>query len=137
PGYAVTITVIDFMGTSLGALEGAYLSVIDAEEGRIGIGRYVLVNPPLDLGYALARVDDWHALAAKFGKEGAKGIVAKALGIVESYSKDRRDDPAVYEMVARDFARFTREELQFLIAQDLQAALPELVSVMQIVQGQD
>lgn len=135
--YAVTITRIDFMGTSLGALEGAHLSVIDAEEGRIGIGRYVLVNPPLDLGYALAKVDDWHALAAKFGKEGAKGIVAKALGIVESYSTDRRDDPAIYEMVARDFARFTREELQFLIAQDLQAALPELVSVMQIVQGQD
>jgi hypothetical protein len=38
--------------------------------------------------------------------------------------------------VARNFARFTREELQFLIAQDLQAALPELVYVTRIVQEQ-
>jgi hypothetical protein len=135
--YGVSITGIDFMGTSLGALEGAYLSVIDAEEGRVGIGRYLLVNPPIDLGYAMARVDEWHALAAKFGKERAKEIVAKALNIVDSFSKDRRDDPALFDMVAGDFAGFTREELQFLIAENLQAALPELVYITQIVQGQD
>jgi hypothetical protein len=134
--YSVAITSVDFLGTSLGALEGAYLSVIDAAEGRIGIGKYVLVNPPLDLSYALAKVDDWHALGAKFGKERAKGIVGKALGIVESFSKDSRDDPRIYEMVAADFARFTTEELQFLVAQDLQASLPELVSVAQILQSQ-
>jgi len=134
--FAVATTRIDFLGASLGALEGAYLSVIDAEEGRIGIGKYLLINPPIDLEYALARVDDWHALAAKVGKERAKAIVAKALDIVESFSKDRRDDSAIFDAVARDFARFTKEELQFLIAEDLQASLPELVYVTQIIQGQ-
>src|SRR5207237_8512342 len=62
--YGVKTTTINFMGASLGALEGAYLSVIDAEEGKIGIGKYLLVNPPLDLGYALAKVDEWQALGA-------------------------------------------------------------------------
>jgi len=44
--YNVTTTGIKFIGASLGALEGAYLSVIDAEERKIGIDRYLLVNPP-------------------------------------------------------------------------------------------
>jgi hypothetical protein len=135
--YTVKITRVDFMGVSLGALEGAYLSVIDAEEGKIGIGKYLLINPPLDLGHALAKVDEWHALAAKFGADRAKGLVGEALRIVESFSKDRRDDPAIFGLLARDFSGFTREELQFLIAEDLQAALPELVYVTQMVHAQD
>ena len=35
--YGVEATSVDFMGASLGALEGAYLSVLDADEGKIGI----------------------------------------------------------------------------------------------------
>lgn len=130
------ITRIDFMGASLGALEGAYLSVIDAEQRAIGIERYLLVNPPVDLGRAMTQIDEWHALAAKLGADRANGVVTKALGIVDSFSKDRRDDPAVFARVAKEFGGFTREELQFLIAEDLQAALPELVYATQIVRGQ-
>jgi hypothetical protein len=52
------ITDINFLGASLGALEGAYLSVIDADERKIGIKKFLLVNPPLDLTYAFAKVDD-------------------------------------------------------------------------------
>ena len=47
--YDVVTTRIGFMGASLGALEGAYLSVIEAQERRIGIDTYRLLNPPLDL----------------------------------------------------------------------------------------
>src|SRR5262249_59253963 len=43
--YDVKPTAIHFLGVSLGALEGAYLSVIDAEEGKIGIANYLLINP--------------------------------------------------------------------------------------------
>ena len=135
--YAVNITDVNFIGTSLGALEGAYVSVIDAEERRIGIGKYLLVNPPLDLGHALAKVDAWHAFAAKFGAEKSKRIVARALAIVDSFSRDRRDDSAIFASAAREFAGFTKEELQFLIAEDLQAGLPDLVYVTQIVQAQN
>ena len=45
----VEILGINFLGASLGALEGAHLSVIDAQERKIGIKKYLLVNPPLDL----------------------------------------------------------------------------------------
>ena len=39
----------------MGALEGAHLSVIDADEKKIGIAKYLLVNPPLDLAYAVKK----------------------------------------------------------------------------------
>jgi hypothetical protein len=131
------IVGINFLGASLGALEGAYLSVIDAEERKIGIGKFLLVNPPLDLSYALTKVDGWDAFQSKFGRDKAKRIVAKALGIVESFSKEKRNDPAVFDKLGKAFAGFTTEELQFLIAEDLQALLPELVYVTQGIHDQN
>ncbi|HEV8720405.1 MAG TPA: hypothetical protein VGW77_07160 [Candidatus Binatia bacterium] len=134
--HNVEITRINFMGVSLGALEGAYLSVIDAAERKIGIEKYLLVNPPLDLSYALKKVDEWDALQEKFGTDKSKDIMAKAVAIVESFSEDMRDDPAVFDRLAKKFASFTTEELQFLIAEELQTLLPELVYVSQAIRDQ-
>jgi hypothetical protein len=135
--YGLEITGINFLGASLGALEGAYLSVIDAEERKIGINKFLLVNPPLDLSYAFTKVDEWDAFQNKFGKDKSKKLVAKALGIVESFPKEKRDDPAVIDKLAKAFAGFTTEELQFLIAEDLQSLLPELVYVTQAIHDQN
>jgi hypothetical protein len=134
--HNVEITRINFMGVSLGALEGAYLSVIDVTERKIGIEKYLLVNPPLDLSYALKKVDEWDALQEKFGTDKSKDIMAKAVAIVESFSEDRRDDPAVFDRLAKKFASFTTEELQFLIAEELQTLLPELIYVSQAIRDQ-
>ena len=135
--YDVRITGINFMGVSLGALEGAYLSVIDADERKIDIGKYLLVNPPVDLSYALKKIDEWSALPNKFGRDKSKEIVAKALAIVDSFSEERRDDPAVMDRLVKQFASFTREELQFLIAEELQIQLPELIYVTQVIHDQN
>jgi pimeloyl-ACP methyl ester carboxylesterase len=134
--YDLKITAINFMGVSLGALEGAYLSVIDAEERKIDIGKYLLVNPPVDLSYAHKKLDEWGALKETFGREKSEDIVAKAVASVESFSKETRDDPAVFDRLAKKFASFTTEELQFLIAGYLQTQLPELVYVTQVIYDQ-
>lgn len=135
--YNLEITGISFLGASLGALEGAHLSLIDAEERKIGIQKYLLLNPPLDIEYALKKVDEWDARQEKFGRAKSKGLLAKAIGIVESFSKERRDDPAVFDRLVKAFASFTTEELQFLIAEDLQVLLPELVYVTQAIHDHD
>ena len=67
--YDLKITAISFMGVSLGALQGAYLSVIDDDERKIGIAKYLLVNPPVDLFYAVRKLDEWNTLQTKFGRE--------------------------------------------------------------------
>jgi hypothetical protein len=135
--YDVEPIGINFLGASLGALEGAYLSVIDADERKIGISQFLLMNPPLDLSYALTKADEWDALKNKFGRDKSRSIVAKALGIVESFSRERRDDPTVFARLAKAFGGFTTEELQFLIAEDLQSLLPELVYVTQAIHDQN
>jgi hypothetical protein len=134
--YELKITAISFMGVSLGALQGAYLSVIDGDERKIGIAKYLLVNPPVDLFYAVRKLDEWNALRNKFGRDKSQAIVAKAIAIVESFSEERRDNPAVFDRLAKRFAAFTTEELQFLIAENLQSQLSELVYVTQVLHDQ-
>jgi pimeloyl-ACP methyl ester carboxylesterase len=135
--YRVVTTRIGFLGASLGALDGAHLSVIDAQERKVEIDTYLLLNPPLDLTYALERVDEWNALQVKFGRDGSKSLIARALAIVDAFSTERRDDPAVFDRLTREFATFTREEIQFLLAKALQTTLPELVYVTEVIQDRD
>ena len=135
--YDLQITTINFMGVSLGALEGAYLSLLDADERKIGIAKYLLVNPPLDLDYAVKKLDEWNALGAKFGRDRSQQVVAKALDIVDSFAYERRDDPEVFARLAKQFERFTTEEIQFLIAENLQSQLPELVYITQVLHEQN
>jgi predicted alpha/beta-fold hydrolase len=134
--YDVKPKAVRFVGVSLGALEGAYLSVIDADEGKIGIANYLLINPPVDADYAVKKIDEWSRLASKFGPAKSQELVSQALAIVESFSDQRPDDPAVIRRLAKKFAGFTTEELQFLIAETLQSQLHELVFVTQAIHDQ-
>jgi len=134
--HNVKTTSINFLAVSLGALEGAYLSVIDADERKIGIDRYLLVNPPVDLAYAVKKLDEWSALKRKFGREKSQEIVAQALAVVDTFSNERRDNPAVFDRLAKKLAGFTREELQYLIAENLHSELSELVYVTQVIENQ-
>jgi hypothetical protein len=135
--YDVKPTVIRFLGVSLGALEGAYLSVIDTDERKIGIANYLLINPPVDLHYALKKIDEWSRLEKKFGPERSQEVVSKALAIVDSFSDEKPDDPAVIDRLAKKLAGFTTEELQYLIAETLQSQLYELIYVTQVIQDQN
>src|SRR5262249_52763831 len=135
--HGLETTAVNFMGASLGALEGAYISVLDADEGKIGIGQYLLVNPPLDLSYALGRLNEWDELGRTLGKARATALRTRAIGLVGAYSQDKRDDPQIFERAGRDFSRFSREELQYLIAQYVHLVLPELVYVTQAIHEQN
>ena len=106
--HAVKATSINFIGVSLGALEGAYISVIDADEGKVGIDKYLFVNPPVDLAYAVKKIDQWSALKEKFGREKSREIVSKALAIVDSFAEQRRDDPVVFDRLAKNSPAFRR-----------------------------
>ncbi len=132
--YGLTVTSVHFMGVSLGALEGAHVSVLDADEGRIGIERYLLVNPPTDLAYSLGKLHEWQALGAALGRERAAKVGFKARALIEDYIEDRRTNRhATFDRATREFARLSREELQFVIAQSVRLALPELVYVTQAI----
>src|SRR5262249_10297489 len=132
----VEITSIAFLGASLGALEGAYLSVLDEDQRKIGIQKYLLVNPPPDLAYALGKLQTWDGLERSLGAARSGRVKGRALAIVESYSNEKRDDPTAIARLARRFSCFTTEELQFLIGAYAQTAVPELVLVTQTIHDQ-
>jgi hypothetical protein len=134
--YDLRIREIDFMGLSLGGLEGAFLSVIEADEKKIGIEKYLLVNPPIDLAYAVNKLDEWTALGNKFGRDKSQEIVSKAIAIVDSFSGEKPDDPEILDRFIKKFAIFSKEELQFLVAQSLQSQLPELIYATQAIDDQ-
>ena len=127
---------INFLAVSLGALEGAYLSVIDREERKIGIDRYLLINPPVDLAYAVERIDEWSALKRKFGRQKTQEIISQALAVVDTFANERRDTPAVFDRLARKLAGFKREEFQYLIAENLHRELAQLVYITQVIEDQ-
>jgi pimeloyl-ACP methyl ester carboxylesterase len=134
--HGLSPTEINFLGFSLGGLEGAYLSVIDAEEQKVGISRYLLINPPLNLAYAIDKIAEWNALGRKFGPEKSRGLIAQALAIADSFSFKFGSDLEVMERFVRSFDVFTTAEIQFLIAENLQYQLPELVYVTQVIRDQ-
>ena len=101
--YDIKPTVIHFLGASLGALEGAYLSEIDADEGKIGIAKYLLINPAVDTDYAIEKIDEWSRLSKKFGPKRSQELVSKGLAIVASVSDESPDDPAVFDRLAKNF----------------------------------
>jgi hypothetical protein len=135
--YDVKPAVVHFLGVSLGALEGAYLSVIDSAEQKIGIASYLLINPPVDLAYAVKKIDEWRRLADRFGPEMSRELVSKAIAIADSFSAERPDDPAVIARLAKQFKGFTTEELRYLVAETLQSQLNELVYVTQVIHEQN
>jgi hypothetical protein len=134
--YGVKPTEIRFLGVSLGALQGAYLSLIDTDERRLGIASYLLVNPPIELHYALRKIDEWSHLQKQFGLQASRDLVWKALAIVDSFSDERPDDPEVLDRLAKKFAGFTTEQLRYLIAETLQSQLYELIYVTQAIEDQ-
>jgi predicted alpha/beta-fold hydrolase len=134
--YAVKTTSVNFIGVSLGALQGAYLSVIDGDAQKIGIDKYLLINPPLDLAYAVKTIDEWNGLKENFGREKSQEIISKALAIVKSFAEERHDKAVIFDRLAKKFSDFTTEEFQFLIAENLQGQLPELIYVTQIIHDQ-
>ena len=75
-------------------------------------------------------------LASKFGRAKSQQIVSKAVAVVDSFSDVGRDNPAVFDRLAKKFASFTTEELQFLIAENLHSQLPELIYVTQVMHDQ-
>jgi hypothetical protein len=135
--HELTPSEIYFLGFSLGGLEGAYLSVVDDQEKKIGIARYLLINPPIHPAYAVDKITEWNTLRRKFGPEKSQDVIARGLAAADSFSYEPGDDREVMHRFVKRFDAFTTEEIQFLIAENLQYQLPELVYVTQAIHDQN
>ncbi|QSH40664.1 MlaA family lipoprotein [Lentisphaerota bacterium ZTH] len=67
-------------GYSLGGLHTLFISKLEEEDNRLGIDRYLAVNPPVDLYYALRKIEEFYSVYKYMKKEKALNMAAGALG---------------------------------------------------------
>ncbi|MCP3966480.1 MAG: hypothetical protein GY750_03150 [Lentisphaerae bacterium] len=67
-------------GYSLGGLHTLFISKMEEKENRLGIDRYLAVNPPVDLYYALRKIEEYYNVYKYMKKEKALNMAAGALG---------------------------------------------------------
>lgn len=73
----VQITDIDMLGYSLGGANAAIVKSIDAPEGKLGIRRVVMINPPVSLFNSIGRLDKMFTQNIGSGDEGIERLYQK------------------------------------------------------------
>ncbi len=74
-------------------LHAAYISKFDAEQKKIGIHTYLLLNPPVDLLQAIEKIDRLAQLGKKLGPKQSKCIHAYGAGVAGEAFENAFDDP--------------------------------------------
>jgi Alpha/beta hydrolase family len=71
------ITDIDVLGFSLGGANAAVVKSLDAKEGKLGIHRAVMINPPVSLFASIDRLDKLFAQSIGSGDAGVEHLYRK------------------------------------------------------------
>jgi len=136
--YGARVGGTGLIGLSDGALYGAYIGKIDTEKRKIGILRYLLVNPPVDLFKGIAIIDQMAELGRKFGTQQRKRIEAYGVGVATQASEmasgvhDPFNDPAYFAGWDKRF-RLSEEQMQYLIGRALQLPIGDVIYVRELV----
>lgn len=64
----IAMPEIVLCGYSMGGLQTLKIAELETREPRLGIARFVAVNPPVSTGYALKRIDELVATSANWSK---------------------------------------------------------------------
>lgn len=67
-------------GYSHGGLQTLFIAKMEADENRLGIDRYLAINPPVNMLYSMAQVDKFFNVWHKWTKEEAVNKGAVAIG---------------------------------------------------------
>jgi pimeloyl-ACP methyl ester carboxylesterase len=132
--HGAEITRIGFLGISMGGLDGAYVSDLETREHAIGISRFLLVNPPVDLFYAGRVVDQLYDEGQNWSKEEKDVLLGKAIEAFLEFYRERRtpeDGSFLFDLQLR--LPLTDAQRRFLIGYDLKHLVGDVVYVSQLI----
>jgi len=130
--HGIEVTRIGAVGFSMGALQLAWVSEVDRIEGSLGIERFLLVNPPVELEYAVARIDDLAKAGDRFSREERERILAYAFGFgIEQLQRDI-NDPAYFEGLDERF-RVPEDGRKWLIGYFIQLTTDQVLTVSELL----
>ena len=113
-------TRVALMGYSFGAMHTLKVAQLEARSGeRLGIDRYVAINPPVDLRYAMKQADRLAGTGAEWDAQKAAetvlGIAGKAMGaLTQSYPPCDPENPG--EKPVNYTIPLTQEEADYIAA---------------------
>lgn len=133
--YSAEVTKIGFLGISMGGLDGAYVSALDAREHTIRINRFLLINPPVDLFYAGQVVDELYGEGKDWSKERKDILVGRAIDVfLEFYGERRSPEDKSFLPDLQQRLPLSEPERRFLIGYDLRHLVGDIVYVSQLIQ---
>jgi hypothetical protein len=132
--YSAEVTRIGFLGISMGGLDGAYVSDLDARAHTIGINRFLLINPPVDLFYAGQVVDELYGEGKDWSKKEKDLLVGRAIEVfLEFYRERRSPEDRSFLLDLQRRLPLSETERHFLIGYDLRQLVGDIVYVSQLI----
>lgn len=127
----ISISSKGLMGLSLGALNAAYVHDLDKSENKIGFSRTLLINPPIDVFYALKSIDSLEKEKEKLSADQIKAITKKSLAYGSTVLFTRDIKSADYISDIETALPTSLEERKFLIGFSLHEFLGTLIFTTQ------
>jgi hypothetical protein len=122
---------IGMLGFSDGALYTGYISKMDSEQKRIGIDRYLLINPPLNLLDAARKIDQMAKIGKGYSKDKKFDLEAYAFGEGMEAMKNNIDDPAYFANWNKRLG-LNDQEIEYLIGKNINDSVGDAVYVIDI-----
>jgi hypothetical protein len=123
---------IGLLGLSEGAVNVADISLAEQAEQRLGIERYLLINPPVDLLATAKRIDQMAALGKTYTAEQRKYLEAYAFGVATD-ALERDVDKANYFAHWDQRLQVSPRQSRYLVGRALQLSLGDSVYVVELV----
>jgi hypothetical protein len=128
---------VSAVGYSLGAVHLGFLELAEKAgtlKNPVGLKRVVMINPPLDMEYALTQLDRLENIRDRLSKNQQDNIWGNILSKSDSISAPKKNENLVtYLQGAIKTLNVTRSQAAFLIGESFRTSLTELIVASQTV----
>lgn len=124
------------VGFSLGALESIFLKKLDDKRKTFGFSKVVMINPPVDLLYALRGIDAFYESGARLSKQRQNWVYGRVIAVGEKYlGQGETVDFSRPDFLNAAFTdlNFEKADMIFLIGQAFHRSLRDVIFVSQQV----
>ena len=128
---------IIMLGYSMGAIQSLHIAKLEEQQNTLGVDRYVAINPPVDILYAIAQLDKYYNAHRPWSEEELveRGTIAlgKMMAVSQKhYLINDNDDPLIQTRYD-DFGHplnIEKAEARFLVGYAFKMNLQEMMHSM-------
>lgn len=119
--YKNKITDKMLVGFSLGALHALFIADLESklQNNKLGFSRYLALNPPVDLLYAVHKIDDFYSAGNYLSREQLTGSISKGLQLYQKAIDKKLESSAVIDL--------SSNQAKYIIGLDFHTTLSELI----------